>query len=139
MFPETKKSLELLPHTKDALHFYIPRANFQSYVWRKALTPCTSLPDLERSGWYLQDSTNRILKAKLLHNEPISPSYLELLFRSCQKEGSQCSSGKCGCTRSIDIYVFKKDPKEILKINSYYLWSSFILYDELSTILLCTL
>ena len=43
-FRKSKKDLDALPPTQDALILHIKRANYQTMVWKKALEPCPSLP-----------------------------------------------------------------------------------------------
>ncbi|CAH3030229.1 unnamed protein product, partial [Porites evermanni] len=42
-FRKSKKDLDALPPTQDALILHIKRANYQTMVWKKALEPCPSL------------------------------------------------------------------------------------------------
>ena len=43
-FRKSKKDLDTLPPTQDALILHIKWANYQTMVWNKALEPCPSLP-----------------------------------------------------------------------------------------------
>ena len=62
-FRKSKKDLDALPPTQDALILHIKRANYQTMVWNKALEPCPSLPKPEDSGWYYSEG---LLKPKLM-------------------------------------------------------------------------
>ena len=62
-FRKSKKDLDALPPTQDALILHIKRANYQTMVWNKALEPCPSLPKPEDSGWYYSEC---LLKPKLM-------------------------------------------------------------------------
>ena len=53
-FCKSKKDLDALLPTQDALILHTKRANYQTMVWNKALEPCPSLPKPEDSGWYYE-------------------------------------------------------------------------------------
>ena len=67
-FRKSKKDLDALPPTQDALILHIKRANYQTIVWNKALEPCPSLPKPEDSGWYYSEG---LLKPKLMTQEKV--------------------------------------------------------------------
>ena len=67
-FCKSKKDLDALPLTQDALILHIKRANYQTMVWNKALEPCPSLPKPEDSGWYYSEG---LLKRKLMTREEV--------------------------------------------------------------------
>ena len=51
-FRKSKKDLDALPPTQDALHLHFKRANYQTMVRKGALEPCPLLPRPEDSGLY---------------------------------------------------------------------------------------
>ena len=67
-FRKSKKDLDALPLTQDALILHIKRANYQTMVWHKALEPCPSLPKPEDSRWYYSEG---LLKRKLMTREEV--------------------------------------------------------------------
>ena len=68
-FRKSKKDLDALPPTQDALILHIKRANYHTMVWNKALEPCPSLPKPEYSAWYYSEG---LLKPKLMTREEVS-------------------------------------------------------------------
>ena len=50
VFCQKKQKNELLPPTSDSLLQHMKRANYQAFVWRKALTAIQHLPRPERNG-----------------------------------------------------------------------------------------
>ena len=79
-FRKSKKDLDALPPTQDALILHIKRANYQTMVWNKALEPCPSLPKPEDSGWYYSEG---LLKPKLMTREEVSAACLQLAYCGC--------------------------------------------------------
>lgn len=81
-FRKSKKDLDALPPTQDALILHIKRANYQTMVWNKALEPCPSLPKPEDSGWYYSEG---LLKPKLMTREEVSAACLQLAYCGCSQ------------------------------------------------------
>ena len=68
-----------LPPTSDSLLQHIKRANYQAYVWRKALVPRQDLPTPAGNGWTIQGNS---LFPQLMTKPPAPESILELV--NCQ-------------------------------------------------------
>ena len=77
---------ELLPPTSDSLLQQLKRVNYQTFVWRKALTAIQHLPQPESNGWVRENSS---LKLVYMTKEPAPSSLLELTTCTCQ---SGCQS-----------------------------------------------
>jgi len=95
-FRKSKKDLDALPPTQDALILHIKWANYQTIVWNKALEPCPSLPKPEDSGWYYSEG---LLKPKLMTQEEVSTACLQLAYCGCSREGGCCVNRQCTCVR----------------------------------------
>ena len=93
-----KKNIDLLPPTQDALHQHISRANYQTYIWKKAVEPCPCLPLPEQSGWLLVPDEN-VLKPRLITSEPISAACLELTTCGCSASEMRCATRRCKCIK----------------------------------------
>ncbi|KAK2554918.1 hypothetical protein P5673_023601 [Acropora cervicornis] len=94
-FRKVKKNLDSLPPTKDALHLHIRRANFQCMIWKKAKEPRPSLSSPEENGWFYKEG---VLKPKLMNQEEVSASCLQLAFCGCSS-GNSCINRRCTCVR----------------------------------------
>ena len=94
MFLASKKSLDTLPPTKDALDLHIQRANYQCLVWKQALTPIQDLPDITSSGWIKDDGGD--LRPNLMTLSPLPDACKELISCSCK---AVCGK-RCGCVRA---------------------------------------
>lgn len=94
MFLASKKSLDALPPTKDALDLHIQRANYQSLVWKQALTPVQDLPEVTSSGWIVNDGGD--LRPNLMTLSPLPDACKELISCSCK---TVCGK-RCGCVRA---------------------------------------
>ncbi|CAH3164380.1 unnamed protein product, partial [Porites lobata] len=95
-FRKSKKDLDALPPTQDALILHTKRANYQTIVWNKALEPCPSLPKPEDSGWYYSEG---LLKPKLMTREEVSAACLQLAYCGCSREGGCCVNRRCTCVK----------------------------------------
>ncbi|CAH3146219.1 unnamed protein product [Porites evermanni] len=92
---KSKKDLDDLPPTQDALILHIKRANYQTMVWNKALEPCPSLPKPEDSGWYYSEG---LMKPKLMTRE-VSAACLQFAYCGCSREGGCCVNLRCTCVQ----------------------------------------
>ena len=95
-FRKSKKDLDALPPTQDALILHIKPANYQTMVWNKALEPCPSLPKPEDSGWFYSEGR---LKPKLMTREEVSAACLQLAYCGCSREGWCCVNRRCTYVR----------------------------------------
>ena len=68
-FRKSKKDLDTLPPTQDALILHRKRANYQTMLWNKALEPCPSLRKPEDSECYYSEC---LLKPNLMKREEVS-------------------------------------------------------------------
>ena len=93
---------ELLPPTSDGLLQHLKRVNYQTFVWRKALTAIQHLPQPESNGWVREDS---LLKPLYMTKEPAPSSLLELTTCTCQSGcQSNCSCNNTGLSCSEACY-----------------------------------
>ena len=76
----------------DSLLQHIKRANYQAYVWRKALMPRQDLPSPAGHGWKIDNNT---LCPDLMTKPPAPASILELI--NCQCIRSSCTQN-CSCS-----------------------------------------
>ena len=97
VFRKTTKQLDSLPPTQDAFQLHLRRVNHQVLIWKKALHPCPSLPTADGNGWFYDEEG--VLKPKLLTQEVMSATCLELAFCGCTREGSCCANRRCTCIR----------------------------------------
>lgn len=85
MFCQKAKSNMLLPPTSDSLQQHIKRANYQAYMWRKALVARQGLLSPDGHGWRVEDNA---LCPVLMTKLPAPASILELTNCQCL---SQCA------------------------------------------------
>ena len=95
-FRKSKKDLDALPPTQDALILHINRANYHTMVRNKALEPCPSLLKPVDSGWYYSEG---LLKPKLMTREEVSAACLQLAYCGCSREGGCCVNRRCTCVQ----------------------------------------
>ena len=93
--PEPNK----LPPTEDELRQHIKRANYQAFVWKRALDVNPNIPSPVGNGWCL---TENCLEVKWMENRPAPDAVLELVTCSCRKsncnESCQCRMLSMECT-----------------------------------------
>ena len=109
LFCQKKQKNELLPPSSDSLLQHLKRVNYQTFVWRQALTAIQHLPQPESNGW-VKDGPS--LKPVYMTKEPAPSSLLELITCtckggcqsncSCNNTGLSCSEA-CYCMASIDV------------------------------------
>ena len=71
---------------------HIKRANYQEYIWRRALEATQELPSPNNNGWTIQDD---MLQPVLMTKDPAPHALLELSFCRCKK--SACRRADCSC------------------------------------------
>ena len=91
---KTQSNLQL-PPTSESLKQHIKRANYQAYVWRKALVPRQDLPTPAGNGWTIQGN---FLFPQLMTKPPAPESIWELVNCQCLK--SSCTQ-KCSCSNGL--------------------------------------
>ena len=97
LFCQKGHSNENLPPTLDGLHQHTKRANYQAYIWKKALVAIQNLPSAAEHGWEIK---SEVLQPVLLTKEPAPQGLLELTVFPCKK--SECWRCDCAC-RSKDM------------------------------------
>ena len=88
-----KKSMPdpcMLPPTKDELELHIKRANFQAFIWKKAVEREPDIPSPVGHGWDVKDG---YLEVVWMTEKPAPESILELIVCSWKRK---CGSG-CQC------------------------------------------
>ena len=94
-FRKTTKKLDSLPPTQDALQLHLQRVNHQVLILKIALQPCSALPNPDGNGGFYNEE--RVLNPKLMTQEEISASCLELALCDCTREGNCCVNRRCTC------------------------------------------
>ena len=102
-FRKTRKNLDSLPPTQDALQVHLRRVNHQVLIWKTALQPYPPLPNPDGNGWLYDEE--RVLKPKLMTQE-VSAACLELALCGCTCEGNCCANWRCTCVR-LALQCFK--------------------------------
>ena len=92
LFQKGTKELESLPPTQKSLHLHIKRAHYQSKVWYLAGVPKPELVLPIGDGWY-QDETTELLKPQLLMDDPVPPSFTDIVNCKCKT----CNTARCTC------------------------------------------
>lgn len=95
MFSKGNSSVESLPPSQDALHLHLDRANYQAFIWKKAVEEKTDCPLPADHGWVMESGK---VKPKLMRLDPIPKKCAELVTCSCKVE---CSPTRCGCHKTI--------------------------------------
>ena len=88
-----------LPPTKDELLQHVKRANYQSFVWKRALYANPDIPSPIGNGWSLKDD---VLEVVWMENLPAPESVLELITCDCRRlkcnASCQCKILSLECT-----------------------------------------
>ena len=71
-----------LPPTKDELTQHIIRANYQTYVWKRALETNLDIPSPIGLGWERKDDQFSVM---WMEKQPAPESVLELITCTCHK------------------------------------------------------
>lgn len=95
LFCQKGQRNERLPPTSDSLLQHTKRANYQAYVWKRALEPVQNLPPADQHGWEVKDSC---LQPILMTKPPGPECLLELTVCHCKK--SACRRASCACRNS---------------------------------------
>ena len=95
MFSKVNKSVESLPPSQDAFHLHLNRANYQAFIWKKAIEPKRDCPLPTGHGWVME---NVKLKSRLMRLDTIRKKCAELVMCSCK---ARRSSTRCGCLKTI--------------------------------------
>ena len=94
LFCQKNKKSEELPPTCESLAHHIKRANFQTYIWNKALVAMQNLPSPDGHGWTMEGNS---LVPVLMTKEHAPKSIVELTACRCKK--SACTRN-CSCKLS---------------------------------------
>ena len=100
---------EDLPPTSDSLCQHVKRANYQAFIWNRALAPLQEIPSPEGKGWKLD---NGDLVPVLMTKSPAPSGITELTRCRCTTSGCtrncSCNSSNPACTEaSLCIAVDK--------------------------------
>ena len=82
-----------LPPTSAALKQHLMRANYQAYIWRRAMDPETDVSP-ENQGWEMRDDHLEIVWTDLL---PAPEAVMELLCCGCK---GTCQTRRCSCVKN---------------------------------------
>lgn len=85
LFCQKSLKSEDLPPTSESLSHHIDRANFQAFVWSRALVPDQNVPSPDGNGWKIVGS--RLLPV-LMTKSPAPTSIVALT--TCQCRSSEC-------------------------------------------------
>ena len=91
---KTKKCIENLPSTKDALHRKILRNHYITYLLKSALLPVVNKPDPTLYGWYYDEG--KLLTVTLINKLPAPTNVIPLIICSCK---SIHNSNRCRCKK----------------------------------------
>lgn len=94
LFCQRSLKSEDLPPTSECLSHHIKRANFQAFVWNRALHPLQNSPSPEGNGWKLDDDK---LVPVLMTKSPAPSGITELT--TCRCTTSECTRN-CSCRLS---------------------------------------
>ena len=89
IFCQKGQKNEILPPTSDSLALDMQCANYQAYLWRRALVPYQRLPSPDGHGWTI------ILHPVLMVKESAPRGLVELTVCGCVK--SMCQNKHCSC------------------------------------------
>ena len=104
MFSKGKSSVESLPPSQDALHLHLDRANYQAFIWKKAVEPKPDCPLPTDHGWVMESGK---LKPKMTRLDRIPKNCAELVTCSCKAE---CIATRCGCLKTS--FLPTSDPRQ---------------------------
>ena len=79
-----------LPPTSAALHYHLKRANYQAFLWKKALQPRIDQEPVNH-GWQLKEGCLEIVWTDLA---PAPQAVMELVCCGCH---STCQTRRCSC------------------------------------------
>ena len=108
-----------LPPTKDELLQHVKRANYQSYIWKRAFMVNPDVPSPTGHGWSENDSHLEIV---WMENQPAPESLLELVVCNCRRakcaDNCQCRilsmecTDVCKCAGNCENIVYDSDSSE---------------------------
>ena len=92
---------EELPPTLNCLSHHIKRANFQAFIWKRALVPLQNVPSAEGNGWKFENDT---LVPVLMTKSPAPLGITELTKCRCTisecKRNCSCRVNNLACTEA---------------------------------------
>ena len=94
LFCQRNLKSEDLPPTSECLSHHIKRANFQAFVWNRALVTLQNIPSPDEHGWKLK---NGKLFPVLMTRSPAPEGMTELT--TCRCTTSECKRS-CSCRKS---------------------------------------
>ena len=105
-----------LPPTKDELIQHLKRANYQSFVWKRALEVNPDIPSPVGNGWSLKDD---VLEVVWMETLPAPESVLELVTCDCRRlncnDNCQCRilslecTDVCKCHGNCENVIYDKE------------------------------
>lgn len=102
LFSKAKKSLDLLPPTKDALELHCRRVNFQAKIWMQACVTHMEVGlAVDTGGW---QPGQKGLEAVWTRLPAVPKACVELTTCGCK---SKCSTVRCKCYKSGQICIFE--------------------------------
>ena len=85
---------DVMPCTRNVLYHHLMRVNFQTFVWKQAISSVVNLPNIQNAGWRVAGGNMEILWMSI----PIAPEGLvENTHCSCK---SGCNSRRCLCSKA---------------------------------------
>ena len=98
MFLKGKKTLEMLPPTKDALELHVIRANYQAKVWLQATTSIMDMGSpFDTNGWIEGENGLSINWSRI---PAVPKACIELVVCGCK---TKCKLASCKCNRSGQV------------------------------------
>lgn len=102
LFMKARKSLELLPPTKDALQLHFARSNLQAKIWIQASDPTFNVEDPAQSGGWKADTNS--LSPVWMRLPSVPTACLQLVTCGCK---TKCRTARCKCYRSGQLCMFE--------------------------------
>lgn len=94
LFTRTRAKSRMLPPNKDSLTFHVKRANYQAFIWKRALEAKPKIDDPPGHGWKI---TGEMLEIEWMRLPPAPDAILELMSCNCKRD---CSNNSCQCRKN---------------------------------------
>ena len=104
-----------LPPTEDAFHLHLLRCAYQLLIWRQAIVPMATLPDVTTHGY---ERCTGLLQPQMMSQSPAAPELLNDLVCDCLPGGCamecSCLANQQPCTAACDCFALADEEEEDL-------------------------
>jgi hypothetical protein len=99
-----------LPPTEDAFHLHLLRCAYQLMIWRQAVVPLLTLPDVTMYGY---ERSTGVLQPKMMGQSPAAPELLNDLVCDCLPDECamecSCLTNEQPCTAACNCFADEEE------------------------------